>query len=327
MPEISVVIPVYNTAKFLAQCLDSIVHQTFRDFEAIIVDDGSTDNSIEIARDYASRDSRFHILQQENKGLSEARNTGINIARGEWFTFVDSDDMIAPAFFETLLNAAKAAHADIACGGKVSFGETSEVNMPEGKNSENQNAAPPKARVLTPEDALANALFQNDSPDYSAWGKLYSAKLWQKRRFPPGKFFEDMATIPQVFLDSTSVTFTPGPLYLYRKRASGILATPYTLKKAELFDIAESICSFVRGRGKKLECAAQSNLFSVSCSILKRTPDTEEFADYRAKSWENIKKFRISAIFSTQNRLRNKIAAVISFLGKKNLDSVLRRFA
>ena len=322
MPEISVVIPVYNTAKFLAQSLDSIVRQTFADFEAIIVDDGSTDNSIDIARDYASRDGRFRILQQENKGLSEARNTGINVACGEWITFVDSDDMIAPAFFETLLNAAKAAHADIACGGKVSFCDTQDVEVPAG-----QCSAPPKARILAPEDALANALFQNDSPDYSAWGKLYSAKLWQKRRFPPGKFFEDMATIPQVFLDSTRVTFTQGPLYLYRKRASGILATPYTLKKAELFDIAESICTLVRGRGKNLESAAQSNLFSVSCSILKRTPDTEEFAEYRAKSWKNIKRFRINAIFSTQNRLRNKIAALVSFLGKKRLDSVLRRFA
>ena len=326
MPEISVVIPVYNTAKFLAQCLDSIVHQTFRDFEAIIVDDGSTDNSIEIARDYASRDSRFHILQQENKGLSEARNTGINIARGEWFTFVDSDDMIAPAFFETLLNAAKAAHADIACSGKVSFGETSEVNMPEGKNSENQNAAPPKARVLTPEDALANALYQNDKPDYSAWNKLYAANLWKERRFPPGKFFEDMATIPQVFLAARLIAFVPEPLYLNRRHSTSILATSYNRKKAELLDIAEAVCSLVAGTGALLERAARSNLFSASCSILMRTGDTPEFADYRERAWEHIKELRLGALCNPRTRARNKAAALISFAGKGTLEKALRRY-
>ena len=319
MPEISIIIPVYNTEPFLTQCLDSILGQTHADFEAIVVDDGSTDNSIDIVREYAGRDSRFRVIQQENKGLSEARNAGIDVARGNWYTFVDSDDMVAPTFLETLLNAATANKAEIACGGKLPF-----CGTPQGCTG--QDAAAPETRVLAPEEALANALYQNDRPDYSAWGKLYSASLWRERRFPPGKFFEDMATIPQAFLACSRITFTPGPLYLYRKRASGILATPYTLKKAELFDIAESICTLVRGRGEPLEAAARSNLFSVSCSILKRTPETEEFADYRARAWATIKKFRTGAIFSTRNRTRNKIAALCSLGGRNLLGFMLRRF-
>lgn len=317
MPEISVVIPVYNTAKFLAQCLDSIVHQTFADFEAIIVDDGSTDNSIEIARDYASRDTRFRILQQENKGLSEARNAGIEVVQGDWITFVDSDDMIAPAFLEKLLNAAKAAHADIACSGKRLFGDIQQKSS---------STAYGKCTNLSPAVALANALYQNDKPDYSAWNKLYAANLWKERRFPPGKFFEDMATIPQVFLAARLIAFVPEPLYLNRRHSTSILATSYNRKKAELLDIAEAVCSLVAGKGALLERAARSNLFSASCSILMRTGDTPEFADYRERAWEHIKELRLGALCNPQTRARNKAAALISFAGKGTLEKALRRY-
>jgi glycosyltransferase involved in cell wall biosynthesis len=316
MPEISVVIPVYNTAKFLAQCLDSVIHQTFTDFEAIIVDDGSTDNSIEIDRYYAGHDTRFRILQQENKGLSEARNAGLDIARGEWITFVDSDDMIAPNFLQTLFNAIMETGANIACSGKHLFGDI----KPKRLRTHNENYI-----SLSPAAALANALYQNDKPDYSAWNKLYAANLWKGRRFPPRKFFEDMATIPQVFLDARLIAFVPEPLYLNRRHSTSILATSYDRKKAELLDIAETVCHLVAGKGTGLEKAARSNLFSASCSILMRTGDTPEFADYRERAWKHIKELRLGALFNPRTRGRNKAAALISFAGKEMLVKALRR--
>ena len=138
MPAISVIIPMYNTEAFIKDCLDSLVAQTFTDFEAIIIDDGSTDNGARIAASYASSDSRFRVIGQPNKGVSEARNTGLKIMRGEYVTFVDSDDCVAPNFLETLFYIARLHQADIACCSIQSFKKSYET---EGTSPENANSA------------------------------------------------------------------------------------------------------------------------------------------------------------------------------------------
>lgn len=340
MPAISVIIPVFNTEPYLANCLASIHGQTFTNFEAIVVDDGSTDGSASIARTVAEKDSRFRIVTQENRGLSEARNAGIEVAQGDWITFVDSDDMLAPNFLQALFDAIMATGADIACSAKHFFGEgnlvsgkkkfdfsgiglftDSGIGMPAGERLPGNK---PCTR-LSPAAALANALYQNDKPDYSAWNKLYAANLWKDRRFPPGKFFEDMATVPQVFLDARLVAFVSEPLYLNRRHSTSILATSYDRKKAELLDIAEAVCGLVAGKGAGLERAARSNLFSASCSILMRTGDTPEFADFRERAWKHIRELRFGALLNPRTRCRNKAAALISFAGRAKLVKALRR--
>ena len=320
MPAISVVIPVYNTESYIADCLASIHGQTFQDFEAIIVDDGSTDGSASIAKEFTKEDPRFRIVSQANKGLSEARNAGIEVAEGDWITFVDSDDMIAPNFLQALYDAAMQTGADIACCAKHFFGEG--VVSRSGERLPIGNKMP---AALSPVKALANALYQNDKPDYSAWNKLYATRLWKTRRFPAGKYFEDMATIPQVFMDARLVAFVPEPLYMNRRHSASILATAYDRKKAELLDIAEAVCSLVAGKGAGLEKAARSNLFSASCSILMRTDDTPEFADYRERAWKHIRELRLGALLNPRTRSRNKAAALISLAGKATLVNALRR--
>ena len=327
MPAISVIIPVFNTEAYLANCLASIHGQTFTNFEAIVVNDGSTDGSASIARTVAEKDSRFRIVTQENRGLSEARNAGIEVAQGDWITFVDSDDMLAPNFLQALFDAIMATGADIACSAKHLFGDTrqkaskiSAIQAHYGSSAHSGNYT-----CLSPATALANALYQNDKPDYSAWNKLYAANLWKDRRFPPGMFFEDMATVPQVFLDARLVAFVPEPLYLNRRHSTSILATTYDRKKAELLDIAEAVCGLVAGKGAGLERAARSNLFSASCSILMRTGDTPEFADFRERAWKHIRELRFGALLNPRTRCRNKAAALISFAGRAKLVKALRR--
>lgn len=317
MPEVSVIIPVYNTEQFLEDCLNSVLAQTFTDFEIIAVDDGSTDNSAAIVKQFAAKDNRIVIIHQENKGISEARNTGIKAARGNWITFVDSDDMLAPSFLQKLWDAAKQNNASITCSDKQLFWKTSEIKTGD---------ATAQAIALSPESALERALYQKNGPDYSAWSKLYDAKIWQSRRFTPGIYFEDMDCIPQVLLEAEKVAFVPEPLYLNRRHGSSILATAYNRKKAELLDIAERICTLVEGKGAELNRAAHSNLFSASCSILMRTPDTVEFKDFRTRAWKHIKDFRLETLFNANSRTRNKVAALISFGGKAFFGFTLRRF-
>ena len=325
MPKISVIVPVYNTEEYLSQCLESILEQTFPDFEVIVVNDGSSDKSHDVAKSYSEKDSRILIVNQENKGLSEARNAGIDRAKGEWITFIDSDDIIAPSFLQKLLDAAQKTEASIACCSKKEFVKLSEIYSFK-RAIPSPTKTPCRTTILTPIQALTNALYQNDQPDYSAWNKLYSKDLWETRRFPAGKYFEDIACIPQAFLNAKSIAFVNEPLYLYRKRTTSILSTPYTRKKAELLDIAESVCALVKDKGKKLEKAAQSNLLSASFSILMRTRDNNEFADYRMRAWNHIRNLRTGAILDTHTRMRNKIAALISYAGKRVLNLALRRF-
>ena len=116
---LSVVIPAYNVGQYVAQCLQSVLSQSFTDFEVIVVNDGSTDNSAEIARSFADADSRVRVVDQPNGGLSAARNTGIDLASGKWLMFVDSDDMLLPDAMSTLLALAHDTESDIVCGGFV----------------------------------------------------------------------------------------------------------------------------------------------------------------------------------------------------------------
>ena len=303
--------------QFLEDCLNSVLAQTFTDFEIVIVNDGSTDRSAAIVEQIAAKDNRFVILHQENMGLSEARNTGIKAARGNWITFVDSDDMLAPTFLQKLLDAAKQNNASIACSDKRLFWKTSEIKTGD---------ATVQAIALAPEKALERALYQKEGPDYSAWSKLYGAQIWQSRRFTPGIYFEDMDSIPQVLLEAEKVTFVPEPLYLNRRHGTSILATAYNRQKAELLNIAERICTLVKGKDAELQRAAHSNLFSASCSILMRTPDTDEFKDFRERAWKHIKEFRQETLFNANSRTRNKAAALISFGGKALFGFALRRF-
>ncbi|MBR3628081.1 MAG: glycosyltransferase family 2 protein [Elusimicrobia bacterium] len=113
MPKISVIVPTYNVEKYLSQCLDSILNQTFKDFECICINDGSTDNSLSILQKYASKDNRIKIINQENKGLSGARNAALKIVTGKYITFVDSDDFVSSDYLEKLINLAEKENSDI----------------------------------------------------------------------------------------------------------------------------------------------------------------------------------------------------------------------
>lgn len=317
MPAISVIIPMYNTEAFIKDCLDSLVAQTFTDFEAIIIDDGSTDNGARIAASYASSDSRFRVIGQLNKGISEARNTGLKIMRGEYVTFVDSDDCVAPNFLEMLFYIARLHQADIACSSIQSFKKSYET---EGTSPENANSA-----CYLAEKAACISLYQDSLPDYSAWNKLYKASLWKGKRFPAGQFFEDLAVIPEILNDANKVAVTKAKLYFYRKRSDSVLATKFDVSKLVLLDTAENVFEKMKHTSKPLYKAARSMLLSASFSILMRTDETEEFAEYRKKALEHIRKYRLGTFFDINIRMRNRMAILLSYLPRSLFFKFLKK--
>lgn len=227
---ISVIVPVYNVEKYLNECVDSILAQTYTDFELILVDDGSPDNCGAICDEYAASDSRIRVIHQKNGGLSAARNTGLDIAKGEYVTFVDSDDLVCKTYLECLLQALLAEQADIAVCDMVTFADGEAPTLVEKRQA--------SAEVMTGRDACLSIYRMDGKVPVMACGKLYRTRLFAGVRYPVGRIHEDDATTPRVLYCAEKVVLLSDCLYLYRQRAGSIMSSTFSAKR---FDIMLAI--------------------------------------------------------------------------------------
>lgn len=208
MPKVSVIVPVYNVEKFLKRCLDSIIYQTLEDIEIICINDGSTDESSDILKMYKAVDDRIIVINQNNAGQSAARNKGIDIAKGEYIGFVDSDDWIDLEFYEKLYNSAKKYDADIAVGGIIRL-----------HKHNNKYYLKIEDEVVT-EDT--NKKFELcDVPEKSyVWNKIYKTEKLKEfnLKFEEGILFEDIIYTPQVLYNLKKLVTVTGVNYYYWRR-------------------------------------------------------------------------------------------------------------
>ena len=198
---ISVIVPVYKVEKYIHRCVDSILAQTFTDFELILVDDGSPDNCGKICDEYAEKDNRIHVIHKENGGLSDARNAGIDWAfansDSEWITFIDSDDWIHPKYLEALYNAVKETGCEISiCGYEETTGDSpkvDDINL--------------QAVIVSTEDFFC----EHNVNAVVAWGKLYKKELFREIRYPVGKLHEDEFTTYKLLFQYENCAFVNQP--------------------------------------------------------------------------------------------------------------------
>lgn len=199
---ISVIVPIYKTEKFLEKCVNSILQQTYKDLEVILVDDGSPDGCGEICDAYAQKDSRVRVIHKENGGRSSARNAGIECAQGEYLAFVDSDDWIDPEMYETLLRLAKETDADIAeCSYRFYRPWKTENKVLDGENTG-------KISVYSNVEALEKLYFGPQLFSEIAimvWNKLYKASIFENIRFIEGYNFEDVEITPRVLYKAKKI--------------------------------------------------------------------------------------------------------------------------
>lgn len=208
---ISVIVPIYNVERYLRQCIDSILCQTYRDLEILLIDDGSQDSCGEICDEYAKRDNRIRVFHTKNNGLSAARNLGLRRARGEFIGFVDSDDWIESNMYESLLRQLEKTGADISnCGAWREYQKNRyDYNNFDGLFVERESI---HALIL---GQISNA----------AWNKLYKRNCWSGICFPDGHNHEELATIYKNLLKAHSVSCIPDHLYHYRMREGSIVHT------------------------------------------------------------------------------------------------------
>lgn len=256
MPNISVIVPVYKVEPFLHRCVDSILSQTYEDFELILVDDGSPDSCGAICDRYALQDSRIHAIHQENGGLSAARNAGIDWvfanSDSQWLAFVDSDDWVHPEFLQQLYTAAAQTGCCIsACG----FCRTGGEELPE------------------PEDASITCMDANDyycgemheSLTAVAWNKLYHRHLFQQLRYPVGKLHEDEFTTYRAVYQAKTIGVTPVPLYAYYQNPEGIMRSSWNPRRMHVLEAFEEQIAFARETNNlRLLCkSVESYLYST----------------------------------------------------------------
>ena len=230
MAEVSIIVPVYQVEKYIRQCVDSILAQTFTDFELILVDDGSKDKSGEICDEYAGMDERVKAIHKENGGLSDARNRGIDQAVGKYIMFVDSDDYIAPTMVESLYTHIICENADIAvCNFRFTFDTASEKNF----------STEVKEEVLTGAEIFYNRKNERNYGIWTvAWNKLYKRETFGNVRFRFGKYHEDEFWANDIYQMDIKVVTIPECLYYYRQRDDSIMGKKNIARD---FDIVEAL--------------------------------------------------------------------------------------
>ena len=217
---VSVIIPVFNVRPYLVEALESVIHQTYNNLEIIIIDDGSTDGAGSICDEYAGKDPRIRVIHQENRGLSAARNVGLDLMRGDVIAFLDSDDAYLPEYVEKMMDALIRAEADIV----VCKFTTHEFT---GNLSQDRSI-----KILIPEIAEGRydrvsilQAYAESRVNHAVWNKLYRRDLWREVRFPEGHVYEDREVIYRIFDKCKTVYVISDSLYLYRKRPGSIVNT------------------------------------------------------------------------------------------------------
>lgn len=231
-PLISVIVPVYNVEPYLRQCIDSILNQTYTNFELILVDDGSPDNCGAICDEYADNDRRIIVIHQENKGVSEARNAALDIMSGQYVTFVDSDDYITPDYLDALYAPVAQYGAEIThCGFYWGGGDN--------------------AHYCTESDRMISGkewclLRYKKSIGVGLWAKLYARHLFSGVRFPAGMIHEDQAVVPEVCYSAERICLINSCNYYYRVNKQGISNSEFSYKRFDNIVLMNSLISFFK---------------------------------------------------------------------------------
>lgn len=279
---ISVIIPVYNVEKYLQECLNSVIAQTYKNIEIIVIDDGSTDNSGKICDEYAKKDNRIKVIHKANGGLSDARNFGIDISKGKYVYFVDSDDYIDIDTIESMYKIAKDYSADI-----VTFSHyiLNEQNLFCNYTS--------KIKELTNIEGIKEVVIDSKIRSY-AWEKLWKKELFDEIRFPKGRKFEDIITTPLLFEKANKIVLYDVPKYYYRQRKDSILGKQTNELRIEYIN---SMCD-------------------VNEYLMKRYPELDKYLNYCVVNM-TLNTYNDIATFGMYELLQEKIVQEIYCKSKK----------
>ena len=285
LPKVSVIVPVYKVEPFLKECIDSILSQKFKDFEILLIDDGSPDRCGEICDSFSEEDNRVTVIHKNNQGLSAARNIGIELARGQFVTFIDSDDVVEEGYLEVLIQLIYRYGAEVAACGSYVFDQTSSKTA---KRSANY-----KPVIMSNREAVLSLYSRKGARlPITAWGKMYKKELFEEIRFPIGRIHEDDFIVPLLMYKAQKVVWISSELYGYRMRENSISHQRFSLKRYDgvraeeeciryFNSVVETEIVQVAERRKK-ELIAYYSLLARKAGIYRDVPKEYQVGKYQA---------------------------------------------
>ncbi len=318
---ISVIIPIFNAAPYLPACLDSVLAQTYAEFELLLVDDGSTDASAVICERYAELDNRITVIRQPNGGASAARNRALSVIRGEYVAFIDADDVIHHRYLEILLMKMQQYKADVVQSpyaiidaSKRSFYNPQRLSLSVSVGSDDR-------LFEEPDVALLSMLYQQpDGPNTSPC-KLFRASLFEGLLFPEEyRVYEDLWLMAQLYQRAQRIVCMRQSLYYYFKEDGGTLCSQ-SVRRQDAFELLERLEAQFLVLGKR-QCvrAVRERRLSVAfhtLRLLARLPHTDLHKAMAHRCWQHILQLRGESLHDPSARLKNRLTAAFTYLLKR----------
>lgn len=315
MPEISIIVPVYNVAQYLHKCVDSILAQTFSDFEVILVDDGATDDSGAICDEYARKEPRVRVIHKPNGGLSDARNAGIEAAKAPYLGFIDSDDYISREMFQLLHDDITKENADLAiCGIYDVYGDKTPREKPH------------TYEVLNREAAIVK-IFEGNIISVHAVNKLYRREIFDQVRYPKGKYHEDSYVILDVLGQCDKIVADTKQVYYYTHREGSINTEHFSAKQFDFIDAWEKNEKKLAEASPKVRHVARQRVCFANFLVLDKLLNGNARQDYPTECKQMVKYLRHNAgfIFKDEIFTKSRKIAMVALLFSVSLYSQVIR--
>lgn len=300
---ISIVVPIFNVEDYLEKCINSIIEQTYRNIEIILVNDGSTDSSLKICERFLEIDSRIILLNKENGGLSSARNYGIKHSKGTLLSFIDSDDQVVPDYIETLYDVMMAFNTDVSIAASTIVRGNKNIDQGLNYKTEKLNTATCISRMLLEQGFTV-----------SACAKLYRRHLFDKIIFPEGKLYEDNAIIFNIIMQCEYIAYSNKSIYKYFIRGNSITTSSFSIKHLDYIEFADSSCEFIERKFPSLRSSCEYRKAFARFNILKKIVLAENRVEFKKEEDKLIKYFRsnfIRLFFNNENSTKLRLSLIM----------------
>ncbi|MBD5224353.1 MAG: glycosyltransferase family 2 protein [Bacteroidales bacterium] len=313
---VTVILPIYNAACYLRECLDSVSAQTYRNIEVLMVNDGSTDDSAAICRQYERTDSRFRVINRANGGVSVARNTGIAMSSGEFICFIDADDVMHTEAIEAFITALGVSGADmVQCAfDSGNFPRFSDIDLPSLSN----------LQIYDNYELLEKGLYQSVMVN-SACGALFRRYIFDGGlRFSVARRYEDLDIFYKWLLQSRKVAYLPEKLYFYRQHPDSFIQR-FAAARLDVLDVTDEMLANISAlNDKALELAARDRRFSAHFNIWTLLmANNVELPEIEERCIKVIRQERFSEILNPKVRMKNKLGALASYGGKRLVRALM----
>lgn len=310
---VSIIIPVYNVESYLRKCIESILSQSYKNLQIILVDDGSSDSSGKICEEYSKKDKRIIVVHKENGGLSDARNCGLKYANGEYLTFVDSDDWVDQNYIKYLVELKEKYNTEISiCEFKYITENGEIINKYFGDNRE---------LVLSHKESVKElALSRYFST--SAWGKLYDTQLFDNLEFPYKRLYEDIPVTYKLFLDGHTVSFGACPLYFYLYRNGAISKKKFTKNRMDAIYFVEDAMKKMVKKYPEYKNLSYIRLFNTYFNTYLCLDDNADSSIYKSQIKHKLLEYRRKVIFNKNSTMKMKIKAFLCVLDYRLLEKM-----